>query len=79
MTCGVSIFRIRIVRCPFCQVRIQSHELRTHIGLCNEHNLLYMGRFSPTLQASHEPLAVAVPLQPPFILSPPIQPRIADI
>jgi hypothetical protein len=80
MTCGVSIFRIRIVRCPFCDGRLRQEELRTHIGFCNEHNTLYMGRFSPTLTAN-EQLAVAVPLPPPFVLPPPTQahPKYADI
>lgn len=85
MTCGVALFRVRFVRCPFCNVRLPQDELRTHIGFCNEHNTLYMGRFSPTLMPlpapAHEQLAVAVPLPPPFVLSQayPGAPKVAEI
>jgi hypothetical protein len=78
MTCGVAIFRRRIVNCPFCQQRISDLDLRTHIQMCNEHNNLYMGRISPALHAIHIPpaelLAVAVPLPPQQY-----QPKIADL
>ena len=83
MTCGVALFRIRIVRCPFCNGRIRQEELRAHIELCNEHNTLYMGRFSPSLmplppqpqhpqhpQHPQEQLAVAVPLPSPYVIHP---------
>jgi hypothetical protein len=61
VTCGISCFRRKFVYCPFCNERVESHALRTHIGMCNQHNTLYMGRYSPTIQ----PLAVAVPVPPP--------------
>ena len=74
MTCGVAIWRRRIVSCPFCNQRIADHDLRNHIQMCGEHNSLYMGRFSPALTAAHqaEALAVPVPLPPPFALPPPM-------
>lgn len=86
MTCGVSLFRIRNVQCPFCHAKLDQDQLRTHIGACNEHNELYMGRFSPACQTPvsirHEPLAVAVPLPPnalAYAVSPQNGPKIADI
>ena len=76
MTCGVAIWRRRIITCPFCNQRMSDFELRTHIQMCNEHNALYMGRFSPALTAvpipHTEALAVPVPLPPTFALPPPI-------
>ena len=70
MTCGVAIWRRRIITCPFCNQRMSDYELRTHIQMCNEHNALYMGRFSPALRAipHTEALAVPVPLPPTFTL-----------
>jgi hypothetical protein len=70
MTCGVTIWRRRIISCPFCYERMSDLELRTHIQICTEHNNLYMGRFSPVLRAVPVqlpepfpyPLAIAVPL-----------------
>ena len=74
MTCGVAIWRRRIINCPFCRHRISDLDLRAHIQMCNEHNNLYMGRFSPTLTGipihlapplpPAEPLAIPVPLPP---------------
>lgn len=83
MTCGVSICRVRFTRCPFCSARLPQEELRTHIGICNEHNVLFMGRLSPTVMAptTHEQLAVAVPLPPQYVMSPPYPsaPKVAEI
>ena len=73
ITCGVAIWRRRIINCPFCYERMSDFELRTHIQTCTEHNNLYMGRFSPALNSVKatavpipytEPLAIAVPLPP---------------
>jgi hypothetical protein len=59
MTCGVAIWRRRIISCPFCNERMSDFDLRTHIQQCNQHNVLYMGRFNLT-----EALAIPVPLPP---------------
>ena len=74
MTCGVAIWRRRIITCPFCNQRMSDYDLRTHIQMCHEHNALYMGRFSPAITAipHSEALAVPVPLPPSFALPPPM-------
>ena len=74
MTCGVSIWRHRIIRCPFCDHRVSDFDLRTHIQMCNEHNALYMGRFSPAIAVpSPHSEALAVPVPLPFELPPPME------
>jgi hypothetical protein len=61
ITCiGCGLFQ-RFIHCPYCDRRLYTYELRSHIEICPDHNLLYMGRFSPVL---HEPLAIPVPLPP---------------
>ena len=79
MTCGVAIWRRRIVNCPFCNERMSDFDLRTHIQMCNEHNNLYMGRFSPTLTAVAVPFPPVEPLAIPVPLPPQYQPKIVDL
>jgi hypothetical protein len=71
MTCGVAIWRRQIISCPYCNQRISACDLQSHIQICNDHNALYMGRFSPALTAlTVIPYAEAVPLPPTFALHP---------
>jgi hypothetical protein len=71
MTCGVAIWRRRIINCPYCTKRIAESDLQSHFQTCAEHNNLYMGRFSPSLTAlTVFPYAEPVPLPPSFALQP---------
>jgi hypothetical protein len=59
VTCiGCGLFQ-RFIHCPYCNRRLYTYALRSHIELCSDHNLLFMGRFRPVIR---EPLAIPVPL-----------------
>lgn len=78
MTCGIAIWRRRIIQCPFCDQRISDLDLRNHIQLCSEHNALYMGRFSPSIEpVPLQAIPVPLPLTPPVLPDPNV--KVADL